>query len=268
MARELKELRASASGGAGGGASGGLGGAEHASRLSEQLEAVHAALGIGDFARGGEGGGGAAEALRTARAQRDEAEAAKEALRVEMRAELTAAVEAKEAALSQLAAHKAGHDPEQHGLKAELDAAAGEVQREREAHERTRRELDAANAAREKLLVQARLDGAALASREREYSQQLNAKEVQVSALERELATMAGQLVSSQAESRGLQQAGSAGEDHTRRERATMLQAQEALERDKLALTQQLKVSEERAGELVETIKALKQQLEQMRTAE
>ena len=77
---------------------------------------------------------------------------------------------------------------------------------------------------------------------------------MQVSALERELATMAGQLVSAQAEAKGLKQAAAASEEATLRERAAMLQAQEKLEADKAQLQQQLKSAEEVRAELVETV--------------
>ena len=251
MARELKDLRSAEkqesqkAGVLGGAASNEL------AKIAEQFEALQSALGVGEYATGG---ASAAEALREAREARDEAERAKEALKAELRSELLSAIEAREEALAQLASARAGNAPEVQRLEAQLDAGRLELQRERETSERLRAELEASNGAREKLLVQARLDGAALSSREREYSQQMNAKEVQVSALERELATMAGQLVAAQAEVRGLQAAAATAEETTRRERSAWVQTQEGLEADKASLQAQLKAADEQKAELVETV--------------
>ena len=117
-----------------------------------------------------------------------------------------------------------------------------------------RLELEEARAAREKLLVQARLDGATLSSREREHSQQLSAKEVQVSALERELSTMAGQLVAAQAEARSLSDAAGSAEEKAVRERNMLIEVQQALETDKAELHAQLRASEVQKTALLEQI--------------
>jgi chromosome segregation ATPase len=139
-------------------------------------------------------------------------------------------------------------------LQAALDASRADAQRERSAASAVRSELEAATAAREKLLVQARLDGAALSSREREHSQQLGAKEVQVSALERELATMAGQLVAAQAEARSLSASVESAEERAMRERGTIMANVSQLEHDKSELQNQLRASEQQKEALLEQL--------------
>jgi len=250
MAKELKELRASAH--TDGQRS--VAASEDVSKLAHGLEALHEALGVGAYGDGRSSDNGGAAALREARFARDEAEAAKEALRHEMQTELVDAVRLKEEALAQLAAAQAGAVPEVHRLQALLDATKAEVEREREQCAGLRRELSEERAAREKLLVQARLDGAALSSREREHSQQLGAKEVQISALERELSTMAGQLVAAQAESKTASTAASTAEHTVTRERTMLIEAQQALEADKSELQTRLRNSDHEKAQLLEQI--------------
>ena len=102
--------------------------------------------------------------------------------------------------------------------------------------------------------MQARLDNAALSSREREHSQQLGAKEVQVSALERELSTMEGQLVAAQAEAKTATQASQAAELTTVRERERLMQQHHDLEADKQQLQAQLATSERIREQLQEQV--------------
>jgi len=221
-------------------------------KVANGIEALQAALGVGGYDDGS--ADGAAAALREARDARDEAERAKEALRVEMQHEFVEAVRQKEEALAQLAAAEAGAVPEVQRLQALLDALRAECEREREQVAGLRRELGEERAAREKLLVQARLDGAALSSREREHSQQLGSKEVQVSALERELSTMAGQLVAAQAEAKTASAAASVAEATGARERTMLVEAHQALEADKGVLHAQLKTAEHEKLVLLEQI--------------
>ena len=72
-------------------------------------------------------------------------------------------------------------------LRTTLDGVQAELEEQRSSGAALKAELVAERAAKEKLLIQARLDQAAATSREREHAQQLSAKEVQLSALEREL---------------------------------------------------------------------------------
>ena len=109
-------------------------------------------------------------------------------------------------------------------------------------------------AAKEKLLIQARLDQAAATSREREHAQQLSGKEVQLSALERELSALAGQLVAAQAEMRQMSAKAERDAEVALRERTAHLQTQQALESDKGMLEAQLQGAEQQRATLVEQL--------------
>lgn len=248
MARELKDLRAAANADLSRASSA----HEEVHKVASGVEALQAALGVGAYAEGGVEG--IAAALREARDARDEAERAKEMLRQSLQEELMEAVNAKEEALAQLASARAGAAPEVQRLQALLEATQAEVQRERQAADDLRRDLDEAKDAREKLLVQERLSGASLSSREREHSQQLGAKEVQVTALERELSTMAGQLVAAQAEVKAHTGTAAAAEEKAVRERSMLMDLQQALEADKAELQTQLRASEHQKGALLEQL--------------
>lgn len=244
MARELKMLRAAD-------ASGAHRSTDELTSVLVGVESLRSALGLGTDAHDA---GGTATALREAHQARDDAVGRLESLRVGLQAELLRAVQDKEEATAELAMTRADAAPAIRQLRLELEAACAEATRERHGAMALSAELDAARAAREKLLVQARLDGAALASREREHSQQLCAKEVQVSALERELSTIAGQLVAAQAEVRVHTTAVGAAKEQMTRERHALLAGQSAAERERGELQAYSRGIEGQRAALVEQV--------------
>ena len=248
MAKELKDLRGAAQSEWQRTAAA----TEDVGRLASGLEALQSALGVSAYGDGGDGG--TAAALREAREARDVAERAKEALRAQMQAELVEAVRKKEEALGLLAAAQAGALPDIQRLQALLDASHSECERERNLVAEIKREVREEREAREKLLVQARLDNVALSSREREHSQQLEAKAVQVAALERQLSTMAGQLVGAQAEAKKASDAASAAEATTMRERTMLVEARQTLQNDKAELQARLQAAELQKSGLLEQL--------------
>ena len=87
---------------------------------------------------------------------------------------MRAALEEKEAALSQLAAANGGDAPRAQGLRAELEVAQREATERGRLAETLREEMAAERHSKEELLVRQRLDAAAASTREREHSQQLD----------------------------------------------------------------------------------------------
>ena len=102
--------------------------------------------------------------------------------------------------------------------------------------------------------MQARLDAAAASAREREHGQQLGAKDTSRSALERELATLAGQLVGAQAELKASAEAAAARDATHARERTSLMQTVQALEREKEEGSNALRGAEGRIGMLMEQL--------------
>lgn len=238
MAKELKELKATAAAGVGD---------NQISELVSSVAALQRALGSGSPDDLG-------EQLRLTRDAKLEAEAKLDALRTTLRTELLAVTEEKEAALAELQIARGGETVELQRMRAEYNAAQSACEEQRSACTTLRAELTAERAAKDKLLVQARLDQAAATSRAREHTQQLSAKDVQLSALERELSSMAGQLVASQAEVRLFITNAEREGEGSLRERTSLLQQQQALESDKGMLEAQLQGAEQQRMTLVEQI--------------
>ncbi|KAL1524439.1 hypothetical protein AB1Y20_019334 [Prymnesium parvum] len=238
MARELKELKA-------GGAIGARG--EAISELLSSVTSLQATL-----------GGGSADdlghQLRVAREARDEAEAKLDALRARMREQITALTEEKETALAELQVAKSGESLDLQRLRANLERAQTEIEEIRAASAQHKAELASERAAKDKLLVQARLDQAAAVSREREHAQQMSGKQVQLTALERELSALAGQLVAAQGELKQMREKAERDAAAALRERTAHLQAQQSLESDKSTLESQLQSAEQQRATLVEQV--------------
>ena len=235
MAKELRELKSSGMG------DGGVG------DLVSSVTALQHALGTGTPDDLG-------QQLKAARDAREDAEAKLDALRTTLRTELLRVTDEKEAALTELEVARGGETLELQRVRAELEAVRTACEEQRASAASLRGELTAERAAKDKLLVQARLDQASATSREREHAQQLSAKDVQLSALERELSSIAGQLVAAQAEVRQLQASADREADMSVRERSSLLQAQQALESDKSMLEAQLQGAEQQRTTLVEQI--------------
>ncbi|KAL3921532.1 MAG: hypothetical protein SGPRY_004871 [Prymnesium sp.] len=238
LAREIKELKANGTNGMGG---------QVVSELLSTVASLQAALGNGSP-------DGIGQQLRLARDARDEAEARLEAFRAQTREHILSLTEEKEVAVAELQVARAGESLELQRLRGQLDRAnkdLGGLQAERDSFAS---ELAAERAAKEKLLIQARMDQAAATSREREHAQQMSGKEVQLTALERELSALAGQLVAAQGELKQLKQAAEHDAAAALRERTAHLQAQQSLESDKVSLEAQLKGAEQQRATLIEQL--------------
>ena len=75
-----------------------------------------------------------------------------------------------------------------------------------------------------------------------------------MTALERELSTMAGQLVAAQAEAKSISGSSSSIEERAVRERTMLMESQQALEADKAELQSQLRAAEHSKAALMEQL--------------
>lgn len=211
-------------------------------RLASGMAALQTTLGSGDDA--------ATRLLAAARSARDESEAKLDELRAAMGVQIRELMEQKEAALAELSAVRGGGGSEMNQMQTALEVSNAERDLLRQRVAELETALSDERASKEKMLVQARIDQSASASREREHAQQMGGKAAQVSALEREIAMLAGQLVSAQAEAAELSRRGEAAA----RERALLLQVQQSLEADKNTLQAQLRGAEQERAMHVEQL--------------
>ena len=262
LTRELKALQeqggASLGGGGFGGGGGGGGGAGGSGAAgvgtSEQLSQLTTSVGTLRAMLGGGSDGPQEKLVAAARAQRDEAEERLESLRSAMQAQLLSITRELEQSNSLLESERANRAPEMRVLSNERDAARREAAELRESLASCRAELGDARAQNEKLLVAAQLEQGKADSRAREHAQTLAAKDAHAAALERELASAAGQLVAVQAELRQMSAAAQAKDSAAQRERASLHVVQAQLEGDKAELQQQLRAATAQRAELVEQL--------------